>query len=284
MRSPQEFSTWLAARGAAHTSAARAAGFTVHAMRSAMAVGDAERLRRSWLVAPSCDPDLRRAAAEGARLTCLSAARRRGLWTPDHEGLHVAVAPTASRFDTTGLHVHWSTGPAPVARAALEDEIINILFHVARCAAPPDALAVWESAIRARHVDPDVLARVAWRSEPARRLAAVASQLSDSGVETRFMDLMRGIGVTVRQQVLIDGHRLDGLIGERLGIQIDGFAYHQAADRRRDLRQDTRLVLRGYTILRFDYYQVLFDPAYVIATVTAAIAQGLHRAPAVAVR
>ena len=45
------------------------------------------------------------------------------------------------------------------------------------------------------------------------------------------------------------------------------------------VRSWARLALRGYTILRFDYYQVLFDPAYVIDTVLTAIAQGLHLAP-----
>jgi hypothetical protein len=31
--------------------------------------------------------------------------------------------------------------------------------------------------------------------------------------------------------------------------------------------------------LRFDYHQVLFEPDYVTATVTDAVAQGLHRQP-----
>ena len=113
----------------------------------------------------------------------------------------------------------------------------------------------------------------------ARRLAEVASLLSDSGIETHFLHLMHGIGVTVAQQVWVDGHPLDGLIGDRLAIQLDGFAHHQASDRRRDLRADARLALRGFTVLRFDYHQVLFEPDYVTATVTDAVAQGLHRQP-----
>lgn len=88
---------------------------------------------------------------------------------------------------------------------------------------------------------------------------------------------MREIGVEVRQQVWVDGHPLDAMVGERLGIQIDGFAYHSAArDRRRDIRADARLVLRGYTILRFDVHQVMYDARYVERTVLTAMAQGLH--------
>ena len=106
----------------------------------------------------------------------------------------------------------------------------------------------------------------------------MASVLSDSGVESHFTDLMRSVGVQVRQQVWIDGHPLDGLIGRALAIQLDGFAHHSSAkDRRRDLRADARLTLLGYTVIRFDYQQVLFDRSHVIDTVLTAIAQGLDR-------
>ncbi|HKT56027.1 MAG TPA: DUF559 domain-containing protein, partial [Microbacterium sp.] len=82
----------------------------------------------------------------------------------------------------------------------------------------------------------------------------------------------------IRQQVRIDGRPVDALIGDALIAQLDGFAFHQAADRRRDIRADARLVLRGYTVLRFDYQQVFFDPGYVVETIQLAIAQQLHRA------
>ncbi|WP_159499908.1 endonuclease domain-containing protein [Microbacterium sp. 18062] len=279
MRSLDELREWMDARaGICHVTAVRDAGFTVHGIRRAVDTGMLQRVRRSWLATPGCDPLLRRAAETGGRLTCLSAASRAGLWTPVHGDLvHVAVAPTASRIGGDGLRLHWSRGPVPVAATALEDPVINVLLHVARCIPRPDAAAVWESAIRKKHVAADVLARVDWRCEVARGLAATASSLSDSGIETRFVLLMRSIGVVVAQQVSIDGHRVDGLIGERLVVQLDGFAHHQARDRRRDIRADARLALRGYTVLRFDYHQVMFEPDDVIAVVANAIAQGLHR-------
>ncbi|WP_251444597.1 DUF559 domain-containing protein [Microbacterium sp. USTB-Y] len=90
---------------------------------------------------------------------------------------------------------------------------------------------------------------------------------------------MRQIGVRVRQQVWIDGHPVDILIGDRLIVQLDGFEHHRtAADRRRDIRADARLAVRGYTVLRFDYAQVLFEKAFVQESVRAAMAQGLHLA------
>ncbi|GAA3899517.1 DUF559 domain-containing protein [Microbacterium invictum] len=281
MRTIEEMRTWLAARGGvAHTQPLRAAGFTTHGIRSALAAGAVRWVRRSWLATPDADPELRRAAQAGGRVTCLTGAQRLNLWTPSHEHLHLALPPTASGIDSAGLRLHWSRGPMPVGASEVADPVINVLFHAARCVAVIDALSVWESAIRQGRVSAQVLERVAWRSTRARMLAKVASDLSDSGLETRFAHLMRSIGVSVRQQVWIDGHPVDALVGETLVVQLDGFAHHQAADRRRDLRADARLVLLGYTVLRFDYYQVLFCADEVLTTVATAMAQGLHLAPA----
>ncbi len=282
MRSVEQLVGWLRTHdGVGHTSALRAAGYTTHGIRSALAAGQVSWVRRSWLALPQAHPQVRLAARLGGRLTCLSAAVRSGLWTPTHTETHVVVAPTAARVAAgrDSVRLHWARGPAPVESTAVREPLVNVLFHVAGCVPRAEALSVWESALRKGVVDAAELGRVRWTSTAARSLADVASLLSDSGIETRFVELMRTLGVTVRQQVWIDGHPLDGQIGERLLIQLDGFAHHQAADRRRDLRADARLVLRGYTVLRFDYVQVLFHPEEVIATVAMAIAQGLHLAP-----
>ncbi len=277
MRPTADLVSWVAARGgAAHSTTVKAAGFTTHGIRVAVERGALQRLRRSWLVTRDCPPGLRRAVDLGGRLSCVSAAAHIGLWTPPHQHTHVAVPASSSRHDARGVRLHWARGPAPVGPHLLVDPVANILSQVARCLPSADALCVWESAIRQRAAPPGVLARIQWRGEAARALAAVASDLSDSGVETRFVLLARSIGVCVRQQVSIDGHRVDGLIGERLVVQLDGFAHHQGRERRRDLAADARLVLLGYTVLRFDYHQVLFEPDRVIAVISTAIAQGLH--------
>ncbi|KNY07303.1 DUF559 domain-containing protein [Microbacterium sp. GCS4] len=264
--------------GVAHSTALRNAGFTDATIRRAVASGHLVRVRRSWLIDPTCSQARRRAAAGGGRITCVTAALELGLWTPAMDSVHIAVPATASRNRGEDVTNHWARGPIPVPSRSAEEPLLNVLFHVARCLEPADALAVWESALHLQRITDVELARVRWRSARADSLAAVASSLSDSGLETRFVWLMREIGVTVRQQVWIDGHPLDGLIGDSLAVQIDGFAHHSAArDRRRDIRADARLVLRGYTTLRFDFHQLLFTPDEVQATVLTAIAQGLHR-------
>lgn len=278
MRSIDDLTCWIDARGGiAHSSEAKDAGFTVHGIRSAIAAGGVRWARRSWLVAADADPDVAAAASRGARLTCVTAAARAGLWVPSHDDTHLVVPPSRSRLDLHGVRLHWSRGPLLVPTGQATDPIINVLFHVSRCVPPADALAVWESALRLKKVDAAVLAGIRWGSPLARAFAQAASDLSDSGLETRFMLLMRGLGVTVQQQVFIDGHAVDALVGERLVVQLDGFAHHQARERRRDLRADARLALRGFTVLRFDYLQVMCDPTYIVDTVAAALAQGLHR-------
>jgi very-short-patch-repair endonuclease len=129
-------------------------------------------------------------------------------------------------------------------------------------------------------VEPAELTRVTRRSSAATDIAEHVSGLSDSGLESIFVHGVRALGLAVRQQVWIDGHPLDAVIGDRLLVQLDGFEHHSSAqDRRRDIRADTRLALRGYTTLRFDWYQVLFDWAFVERSLLLAVAQGLHLAP-----
>jgi len=271
---------WVARRGSvAHTADARAAGFSDRDIRESVDGGMLRRVRRSWLVGPGCDPRRAAAASASGRLSCVSAAAAHGVWVPPHTGIHVAVPHSASRFDPEGLILHWAQGPVPTSRTAVEDPPLNMLFQVARCLPRRDALMVWESAVRKRLVARDRLRRVRWRSRRAAELASVASTMSDSGLETAFLEGLRPFDLPVRQQVWLDGHPVDLLIGERLVIQIDGFEFHSApADRRRDIAHDAALVLRGCTVLRFDYHQILFDWDAVLRTVLDGVAQGLHRA------
>ena len=62
-------------------------------------------------------------------------------------------------------------------------------------------------------------------------------------------------------------------------LQTDGFSFHSTAEQRRmDIAHDRRLALLGYTVLRYDYRQILFDWPRVEAEILHAMAQGLHLA------
>ena len=60
-------------------------------------------------------------------------------------------------------------------------------------------------------------------------------------------------------------------------LQTDGFSFHSTAEQRRtDIAHDRRLALLGYTVLRYDYRQILFDWARIESEILRAMAQGLH--------
>lgn len=270
--------SWLAERDdVAHTSDLYRVGFTKHTIALAERRGEVTRVRRSWILGPAATLPVVQAARIGGRVTCVTRAKALGLWVPDVTEVHLAVGPHAAGAEEPVLRLHWAKGPAPFAPRAIVDPLINVLFHVARCQPVEEALTIWESAVRKGLIDAGTLQRIGWRSSRARRLAEATGSLSDSGLETIFVDLMRQIGVRVRQQVWIDGRPVDVLIGDRLVVQLDGFEYHsRPADRRRDIRADARLMLRGYTVLRFDYAQIMFERPFVQETVRSALAQGLH--------
>jgi very-short-patch-repair endonuclease len=275
-----ELTAWLNTRdGIAHVHDALRAGFTRYAIKRTVERGGARRIRRFWLVTPEADSDLVAAARVGGRVACLSVAKRLNLWHFDDGRLHVAVPPNSGHVASDDQIIHWSRGPIPVSPYGLVEPLENALAHVADCQPFESGLVVWESAIRKHLVASSLLERLPLRTESARRVRLAASALSDSGIETIPAARLRLLGIAVRQQVMIDGHAVDGLIGERLVYQIDGYEFHSdAATRRRDIAEDARLVLTGYTVLRFDYKQVLFDWEYVERTILAAIAQGLHLA------
>lgn len=221
---------------------------------------------------------LGRAVRAGGRLTCDSAARHYGFWTFDDARLHVSVPRHAGRTDPNVIR-HWGVGPVAPHPLELVEPVENVLFHAARCLPHERALVIWESALRKGATSLDILHRLPLRSRRAQDLLAACSLLSDSGIETIPVSRLARIGITVRQQVELLGHRVDGLIGERLVYQIDGYDFHRdAVQRRRDIAHDRRLALAGYTVLRFDYVQVLFEWESVEQQIRLAIAARAHLA------
>jgi very-short-patch-repair endonuclease len=276
-----DIAKWVASEGGiVHRQRVLDAGAPAHQLRAAIARGDVNRIRRYWVATADAPAELLFAARCSARLGCISAARFRGWWMPPglDEDVHLTVKPDARRPDATAT-VHWSPPLVPLPPQRLVGSVPDALEHVAGCLPFEPALIIWESAIQKERLHPQVVARVAWRSAAARRLASVATGSSDSGLETIFVVRLSPWGVRIRQQVHLAGHRVDVLVGDRLVIQLDGFAFHSSpADRQRDLAHDRELTARGYTVLRFTYRDVVSDWPAVERAIANALAQGLHRA------
>lgn len=270
---------WLRKRGGwAHRSDAIEAGWTRYRLEQALRSALIMVTARQWLHLPGIDDDLRAAMSASGRVTCVSAARMLGLWIPHPpDRLHLAVHPHGGR-DMSRLVAHRNLGPVRALPRSPLDAIENVLARVATCQPHLEALAIWESAINKRLVTVAHLQAVDWTTHAARALASEAGGASDSGLETLVVHRLARLGVHAVQQVPLLGHEVDLLIGQRLVIQLDGFAYHQAAQRRADIAHDRRLRLAGYTRLRFDYIEVMDRWPLVERQILAAVAQNLHLA------
>lgn len=252
------------------------AGFCPRMVAAAVANGRLIVPRRGWIAVPDADPDLLAAARAGVVLTCITSARRRGLWVLADARPHVAAPPTASRLDLPTSKVHWCRPAVPRPPGALEDGILNTLLIVAECQPFEVALAIWESALNSRVVEKAELARLPLRPA-ARRLLEVATPFSDSGLETFVGPRLAWMRVPVRPQIWIHGHRVDFLIGDRLILQIDG-GHHVGLQRTQDVTHDAALMLLGFHVIRVTYVQVVERWHEVQDLIMRAVAQGLHRA------
>lgn len=238
-----------------------------------IARGALVRPARAWVAVPDADAFLKRAAAAGVVLTCVTQAKRLGLWTLPVGSAHVAASPNAHPRPG-GAVVHWHTPPVGRRPGELVDSIENVLDAVARCQPDEEAMVIWESAFNKRLVDRQVFARMPL-SVQARALLQVATSWPDSGLETIFMTRLSWIGVPIVPQVWIAGHRIDILIGDGLAVQIDG-AHHVGPQRESDIAHDAVLMQLGYHVLRFGYFQIIDDWPMVQTTIMRAVAMGLH--------
>ncbi|MFB7890893.1 DUF559 domain-containing protein [Microbacterium sp. NPDC056044] len=262
--------------GIARATTLQREGYSRHYLRLAIQQGALRRVARDWVAVPDADAELVAAARGGAVLTCVSAARRAGLWVLTEDRPHVAVKPHARGGRAGTAAVHWAEPLVPRHPDALVDPIENVLALVAACRPREEALAIWESALRQDLVDRAQLDRLPLPAA-ARAIREEAQAFADSGLETIFATRLRWLGVRILAQIWILGHPVDHLIGDRLVVQIDG-GHHVGPQREADIAHDAVLRLSGYTVFRFGYHQLLSDWPFVQATIMQAIAQGLHRA------
>lgn len=271
------FDELLARGGVARTSAIVAAGVSAYAIDMAVERGTLVRPRRGWLATRDADPYLISAARAGVVLTCVTQAKRLGLWVLTGDDPHVGAPPNASRLrlQNRNATVHWGRPVHPRPPGVLEDGILNTLLLVERCQPHEAALAVWESALNQRLVERSELARLPLRAS-ARRLLEEATPFADSGLETMFRTRLRWLRHPIRSQIWIRGHRVDFLIGDRLVVQIDG-GHHVGAQRAADVAHDAALMLLGFHVIRVTYAQVVERWPEVQDLIMRALAQGLHR-------
>jgi len=242
----------------------RDAGVSDHRLRLWLKSGVLIPLNRSLVALPSADPTLVAVARAGGRLACVSAAKLREIWVVDDGCLHLSFRANKSHFSPPGPGVatrrHWDSKPLdPHGDIPALESGRSMLAHIASCQPLDLAVAAFDSAVRKGLItleELQVLASVL-NGRFARVVSFVSTQ-ADSGLESVTRVRLALAGVACREQVWIDGHPVDLLIGDRLIIQLDGKQHlKDEAQLARDRRQDRRLRLMGYTVLRYGYADVI---------------------------
>lgn len=266
-----------AAGGIIRRSRLRSDGYTQRAIVAAVAAGSLTVVRRVWLALPGADPYLVAAARSGVVVSCVSRARRLGLWVPGAErNAHVAAHPHAGRVEVAeGTRVHRAVPVAPRDPAVLEDTIHNVLALVCACQPYESARAIVESALNKGLVQKHVLLGLPVGTGILSVFEA-ASPFSDSGLETYVLTRLRWLKLRIVPQAWIEGHRVDFLIGDRLVLQIDG-GHHVGRQRASDNAHDARLRHAGYHVIRVGFIDIVEDWPGVQARIMEAVALGLHR-------
>jgi very-short-patch-repair endonuclease len=182
-----------------------------------------------------------------------------------------------SGLRSSGVIVHWIEADA--AGDSFVVGILDCLLQMCLCQPVESVIAAVDSALRKGLLSHfDWLFAIRHFPRRLRRLLEAVDGRSESITESLARVRLLGLGLTPRLQVKIPGVGfVDLLIGIRLVLEIDGFAYHSdKADFENDRRRDARLSARGYRVLRFSYEQVMHHWSEVKAAVLGAVARGDH--------
>jgi len=260
----------------------RQAGYSSHGIRLELAKGTLVAFTRDVVGRPTASPMLARAVRMSARVACVTAARRMGLWVLD-SGFHVVPRARGRRFRPDGLAppatLHWSAEPVVADRHRLAvSSGRNALAHIARCQPLDAAIATFDSAVHHGMISLAELRELASvHRGPFAKAVTLTTGLADSGLETITRVRLLWAGIGCREQVIVDGHPVDLLVGDRLIIQLDGRQHLQdPVQLARDRSQDRRLRRMGYTVLRFGYAEVVFGWEAVLEEIVAHLAQHAH--------
>lgn len=282
-----DFLHWLEMMGGVCTTAAAREHITARTLRQLRDTGALWVPLRGWVALDGIRNDVTHALELGGVVSCVSAFRAHGIWTPHgDERVHIRVHRDthSDRVDTTaqraGTLLHrLHRGIAEERPWDGIDRVQTALAVASGCVADSDLVAAADAALNQRKVRPAALHELAKQLRGGRgRTLLQASALSGSGTESVFASMMRRRRIRfVQQPELLPGEFFDFLIGRSLVIEIDSLEWHGSREQMaKDRVRDAKLTALGYRVVRFTYEQVMFNPEHVLGVVLDLVRRDVH--------
>ncbi|ROR66123.1 endonuclease domain-containing protein [Agrococcus jenensis] len=249
-------------------------GWSKWQIECAVRDGGLQRVRPGWFGKDPV-PQALAAVRSGGCISCFSALRLLGAWVPERKGWHVR---SARHRGPTGCRPH---GPQPPVSSVIDD--LETSFRcVLRCGSKEDIVVIIDSLLHERLATKDELQ--AWtRLAPLRirALLDLADGRSEAGTESMVRLRTRSLRIATRIQVrLLQGMRVDVLLGERLVIECDSREHHtDSLAYERDRARDRRLVAAGFLVLRLSYRQIHDEWPAIEQEILAIVRRGDHLWP-----
>lgn len=251
-------------------------GCSKHALLRVLHEGRLIRPKRGWLALPDADTELLYAVRRGVVLSCVTVAKRLGLWiTTEPTRIHAAARSAHAHLSSDGHVLHWGEPLVRRVPGALVDPIENALGYAAACLPYEEAFPLWESALHRGLVTREALSMLQLKGN-ARRLVNECTPFSDSGLESIVIRRLRALGLRVVAQAWVLGHRVDFLIEGWLVLQLDG-STHTGAQRDSDNLHDSLLAANRFRAIRRGYWQVVDNWPEVQGSIMLAVSHGRPR-------
>jgi very-short-patch-repair endonuclease len=254
------------------------------AIRHSLSTGAIRRLSRGVYALPPRLSDIAVARSHRGVLSHESAALHWGFGVVNRPALpHVTIPRHRHRRPSREpVILHWADAPV------IED-VTTPLRTVVDCARTlpfGEALAIADSAVRSRLVGRAELLAAGHALGRAGRQAVIrvaehVDARSESVLESMLRAVLIGAGLDgFVPQLLIADDEFTARVDladpvRRLILEADSFEFH--GTRRalvRDCRRYVSLVVRGWTVLRFTWEDVVYEPAWVIESVRAVLSRG----------
>ncbi|MEU6700812.1 DUF559 domain-containing protein [Pseudonocardia sp. NPDC046786] len=239
----------------------------------------------------------------GHRLSAEARIRAVSLWAGDRCTLHgpsaafwhgmlsglpapltVTVPRTLRRPARPGVRLRHKDLPADDRVVVRQVRVTSAALTVLETAAVREDGAAFLDRALQRHVSPAQLAGAHHRAlgghgmGRAGRLLVGAMDRADSAAERRLVALLRdaGLAAGLVRGMAFGRWTVDlAFPGERVAIEVDGWAWHVDSERfRTDRRKQNALVAAGWTVLRFTWADIHDRPGRTVAAIRDAVHHG----------